>query len=204
MARLHSHIFYALMGIALLLFTTGARADGYYAGIVRGQSEIETDISAGKGTTIDNKSSAGYIFFGREFDNNAAIEGFYANLGKAKVSAKKGSTVTIGKDTVILEEDIGGSGTATSFGVAGKYHFEVHEGVRLSAKLGVHSWRTKYSQTIRTGNPPSGDDGIDAMAGVGVEYAATDKVTFMAGLDNFALEDENVSITYIGVKFSFD
>ena len=64
MARLHSRILYTLMGISLLFITTGARADGYYAGIVGGQTEFEAGISAGKGTTINNKSSASYLFFG--------------------------------------------------------------------------------------------------------------------------------------------
>ena len=63
MARLFPRIFYILTGISLLLFTTAVQADGYYAGIVSGQSEFESDLSAGKGATIDNKSSAGYIFF---------------------------------------------------------------------------------------------------------------------------------------------
>ena len=44
MARLHSRIFYALMIISFLLFTAGAQADGYYAGIAGGQTEFEGGI----------------------------------------------------------------------------------------------------------------------------------------------------------------
>ena len=86
----------------LVMFTTIAQASGYYAGIVGGQSEFESDhISAGKGTTIDTKSSAGYIFFGREFDDNIAVEGFYANLGEMKLSGKPGNTYKVeGEDYV--------------------------------------------------------------------------------------------------------
>ena len=123
----------------LMLFTTAAQESGYYVGITRGQSEFESDVSVSKPSSIDNKSSAGYIFFGREFDNNAAVEGFYANLGKINMFAKKGSTVSSGSDKIMFSEDASLSSSATSFGIAGKYYFNVHEGVRISAKLGMHS-----------------------------------------------------------------
>lgn len=188
----------------LVMFTTIAQASGYYAGIVRGQSEIETGVSAGKGSTIDNKSSAGYVFLGREFDNNAAVEGFYANLGKAKLSFKNGSTARYnGKD---YEFTADGTATASveSFGIAGKYHFDIHDGVRLSAKLGLHSWKSKLDIGSTAGGEKLDNDGVDAMAGLGVEYKATDKIAIMAGLDNFAVDDEDATITYVGVKFSFN
>ena len=118
MMKLHSRILYALISISLPLFTTGAQADGYYAGIARGQSEFNSDISVSKGATIDNKSSVGQVFFGREFDNNVAVEAFYANLGKAKLSAKKGSTVSAGGKTVSVNEDTNVTGSTTSFGIA--------------------------------------------------------------------------------------
>lgn len=202
--KLHSRILYALISISLPLFTTGAQADGYYAGIARGQSEFNSDISVSKGATIDNKSSVGQVFFGREFDNNVAVEAFYANLGKAKLSAKKGSTVSAGGKTVSVNEDTNVTGSTTSFGIAGKYYFDVHEGVRLSAKLGVHSWKSKYCLSSKIENFRSSDDGLDAMAGLGIEYAVSDKVAFMAGHDRFAVDDDDASITYLGVKFSFN
>ena len=188
----------------LMLFTTAAQASGYYAGITRGQSEFESDVSVSKPSSIDNKSSAGYIFFGREFDNNAAVEGFYANLGKINMSAKKGSTVSSGSDKIMFSEDASLSSSATSFGIAGKYYFNVHEGVRISAKLGMHSWKSKLNVSDNVEKRRFENDGVNAMAGLGVEYAVTDKIGLMAGIDNFAIDEENTTITHVGLKFSFD
>lgn len=125
MARLHSCIFHALMGMSLLFITTGARADGYYAGIVGGQTEFEAGISVGKGTTIDNKSSASYLFFGWEFDDNVAVEGFYANLGEAKLSGKPGATFKLEGEEYVFSESTTFTATAKSVGIAGKYHVDI-------------------------------------------------------------------------------
>ena len=188
----------------LMLFTTAAQESGYYVGITRGQSEFESDVSVSKPSSIDNKSSAGYIFFGREFDNNAAVEGFYANLGKINMFAKKGSTVSSGSDKIMFSEDASLSSSATSFGIAGKYYFNVHEGVRISAKLGMHSWKSKLNVSDNVEKRRFENDGVNAMAGLGVEYAVTDKIGLMAGIDNFAIDEENTTITHVGLKFSFD
>lgn len=132
------------------------------------------------------------------------MEGFYANLGKAKLSAKKGDTFFSHGEKISVNEDANVTGSVTSFGIAGKYFFDVHEGVRISAKLGLHSWKSKYSLSSKIEKIRLSDDGVDAMAGLGVEYAATDRISVMAGLDNFAVDDEDATITYVGVKFSFN
>lgn len=48
------------------------------------------------------------------------------------------------------------------------------------------------------------DDGVDVMTGLGIEYAATDKVALMAGMDGFGMEEDTTFMTYVGLKFSFD
>lgn len=204
MARLFPRIFYILTGISLLLFTTAVQADGYYAGIVGGQSEFESDLSAGKGATIDNKSSAGYIFFGRDFDDNMAVEGFYANLGKAKLSGKTGATFKLEGEEYVFNESTTFTATAKSVGIAGKYHFDIYEGTRLSAKIGLHSWEIDGKISSALDNISVKDDGVDVMTGLGIEYAATDKVALMAGMDGFGMEEDTTFMTYVGLKFSFD
>ena len=42
------------------------------------------------------------------------------------------------------------------------------------------------------------------MAGLGVEFAATDKLRLMVGHDNFSVDDDNIAVSYLGLKFSFD
>ena len=65
MVGLHSRILHSLAGISLLLFSPSAVAAEFYAGIAGGQSEFESGLTVGKGATLNDKSSAGYIFFGR-------------------------------------------------------------------------------------------------------------------------------------------
>ena len=204
MARLHSRILYTLMGISLLFITTGARADGYYAGIVGGQTEFEAGISAGKGTTINNKSSASYLFFGWELDDNVAVEGFYANLGEAKLSAKPGAKFKLEEEEYVVSESTTFTATAKSVGIAGKYHVDIYEGTRLSAKIGLHSWEIDGKISSALDNISVKDDGVDVMTGLGIEYAATDKVALMVGMDGFGMEEDTTFMTYVGLKFSFD
>ena len=189
----------------LVMFTTIAQAGEYYAGIVGGEAELESDhISAGKGTTIDNKSSAGYIFFGREFDKNFAVEGFYANLGGAKLSGKPGAKFKVEGQGYVFNASTAVNAKTKSVGIAGKYHFDIHERTRLSAKLGVHSWKLEGKVSGTLDNFDVKDDGVDVMSGLGIEYAATDQVSLMAGMDGFGLDGDITFITYVGLKFSFD
>ena len=39
---------------------------------------------------------------------------------------------------------------------------------------------------------------------LGIEYAATDKVALMVGMDGFGMEEDTTFMTYVGLKFSFD
>lgn len=205
MMRLQFRILSALTGISFLLFTTAVHADGYYVGIAGGQAELESDyISAGKGATIDNKSSAGYIFFGREIDDNIAVEGFFANLGEAKLSGKPGATFKSEGEDYVFIKSATFTATAKSVGIAGKYHFDIHEGTRLSAKLGVHSWEIEGKVSSAVDKIDLKDDGVDVMSGLGIEYAATDQVALMAGMDGFGVDGDTTFITYVGLKFSFD
>ena len=205
MMRLHFRILSTLTGISFLLFTTAVQADGYHVGIAGGQAELESDIiSAGKGATIDNKSSAGYIFFGREIDDNIAVEGFFANLGEAKLSGKQGATFKSEGEDYVFIKSATFTATAKSVGIAGKYHFDIHEGTRLSAKLGVHSWEIEGKVSSAVDKIDLKDDGVGVMSGLGIEYAATDQVAFMAGMDGFGVNGDTTFITYVGLKFSFD
>ena len=204
MARRPSLILYALIDITCQLFTTGARADGYYAGIVGGQSNFETDISVSKSGTIDSKSSASYVFIGQEFANGTSVEGFYADLGKTKIIGKVGTTLKTGGKTYRFLKNATATASATTFGIAGKYYVDLHTSTRLSGKLGIHSWDRKTSLIGTTENVDISDDGVGAMAGLGIEFAASDKLTLMVGHDNFAVDDDNIAVSYLGLKVTFD
>ena len=42
------------------------------------------------------------------------------------------------------------------------------------------------------------------MAGLGIEFAATDKLALMFGHDNFAIDNDSVAVSYLGLKLKFD
>ena len=89
-------------------------------------------------------------------------------------------------------------------GVAGKYSWNVHRKTRLYAKLGIHSWKTKLRVSTGAGAGPSDADGVDAMGGIGVEYAISDQLRVIVGSDNYVAEDDDVSLTYVGLRFGFN
>ena len=205
MVRLHPRILHSLAGITFLLLTPSAGgAEDLYAGIAGAQSDFETDISVRKGATLDSKSSAGYLFIGREFDNGKSAEGFYANLGKTRIIGKADATLSTAGSTYRFRKNATATASVKTFGVAGKYHFDLHARTRLSAKFGVHSWKRRTSLTGTAANIDVKDDGVDAMAGLGIEFAATDKLALMFGHDNFAIDNDSVAVSYLGLKLKFD
>ncbi len=68
----------------------------------------------------------------------------------------------------------------------------------------MHSWKRRTSLTGTAANIDVKDDGVDAMAGLGIEFAATDKLTLMFGHDNFSIDDDSVAVSYLGLKLKFD
>ena len=132
------------------------------------------------------------------------MEGFYANLGKAKLSGKTGATYKFEGTDYVFNESGTFTATAKSFGIAGKYHFDIYEGTRLTAKLGLHSWKLEGKVSSSVENRNVSDNGVDAISGLGIEYAATDQVALMAGMDGFGVDKDTIFMTYVGLKFSFD
>ena len=89
-------------------------------------------------------------------------------------------------------------------GAAGKYSWNVHRKTRLYAKLGIHSWKTKMRVSSGAAAGATDADGTDAMGGLGVEYTISDRVRILAGSDNYITEDDDVSLTYVGLRFGFN
>ena len=126
--RLQFRILSALTGISFLLFTTAVQADGYYVGIAGGQAEFESDhILAGKGSTIDNKSSAGYIFFGREIEGEVPSPVDKIDLKDDGVDVMSGLGIVYAAiDQVALMAGMDG------FGVDGDTTFITYVGLKFS------------------------------------------------------------------------
>ena len=181
-----------------------AHPNEFYGGFAFGRTKIYSEATILKGTKIDDSRSGHMFFLGRELDKGWAVEGFYADLGKTEWSGKPDDRYKFkGTEYEVL---IGTKATATgsTFGIAGKYSWDVHRKTRLYAKLGMHSWKTKTNITYAGVTDSSKHDGTDAMGGIGVEYAISEKVRIIAGSDNFITDDEDVSLAYVGLRFGFN
>lgn len=175
-----------------------------YAGIAIGSTKLTSDFKVTKGSKIDDSDSGYMLFVGRELGNGWAIEGFYADLGEAEWSGKAGDKFALGKTAYVVSEDIKVTASGRTMGVAGKYSWNVHRKTRLYAKLGIHSWKTKLRVSTGAGAGPSDADGVDAMGGIGVEYAISEQLRVIVGSDNYVAEDDDVSLTYVGLRFGFN
>ena len=175
-----------------------------YGGFAFGQTELSTDVKIVKGAEFDETGSGQVLFLGRELGKGWAAEIFYAKLGKTEWSGKAGDKYRIGNKEYSIFDPTTISAKTSTIGIAGKYSWDVREKTRLYAKLGIHSWKVK-AQTSYSGRSCSRSaDGVDAMGGLGVEYAISEKVRIIAGADNYITEDDDVSLSYVGLRFGLN
>ena len=201
--------------LSILLFGAPLWADGaasadkadhneFYAGFAYGKTELTTHHKITSGPKLDNESNGHMFFIGRELGDGWSAEGFYADLGEAKWSGKAGDKYSIGsvKYNVLLDTKVTTMGQ--SYGIADKYSLDVGRNTRLYAKLGMHSWQVKSRTTYSGGSQTRTNDGTDAMGGLGVEYAVSDQISIIAGSDNYVFSDDDVSLSYVGLRFGFN
>lgn len=168
-----------------------ADSNQFYAGFVAGSTKFKSDFKVTKGSRIDDSDSGYMIFAGRE-------------LGDVEWSGKAGDTFTVGNSRYTVSKDVKVTASGRAVGAAGKYSWNVHRKTRLYAKLGIHSWKTKMRVSSGAAAGATDADGTDAMGGLGVEYAISDRVRILAGSDNYITEDDDVSLTYVGLRFGFN
>lgn len=181
-----------------------AHPNEFYGGFAFGRTKLTPEHKIRRGPGIDDEGSGHMFFVGRELGNGWAVEGFYADLGEAEWSGKAGDEYTVGATRYKLPVDTRMKATGRTFGIAGKYSWDVHRKTRIYAKLGMHSWETKARETFRGGSRSRTADGTDVMGGIGVEYAISEKVRVIAGSDNFITGDNDVSLAYVGLRFGFN
>ena len=132
---------------------------------------------------IDDKSIGFDAGAGYSFSDNVAIEGsfFYLTEGDWTVSNAAGDSVSGKFDayglaaTTVLRLPIG-----DSFGVFGK--------------LGAYRWEVEVS----TAGITVEDDGVDVLAGAGVDFRLNDSTALVAGYDHY---NDVGQTAYVGVRF---
>jgi len=143
--------------LGLMLAVPGmAQAQGWYAGVGVGQTNVDTAaaIAPSAAGSADDSDTAFKVFGGYGFSRNFAVEFGYADLGEFTLSGP-GLNMKL-ESSAIFAELVGRA--------------KVHERVDVFGKLGVAYWDVELQF-----NAVSGDDnGLDPVVGLGFDFRATD------------------------------
>lgn len=157
----------------------GAQASeqpGFYAGAGVGQSFVDE-------TGYDDEDTAFSAFGGYQFNRHFAIEAGYADFGKIEPEALLGS-------------DLEGS-SAFLTAVASVPFTDNFSGY---AKAGVHRWDVDSELPVLGSRE---DTGTDPTYGLGLQYRFTDNVALRGEYSRFEVEDTDVDLAQLQVRFDF-
>ena len=189
--------------ISLLLLPMTANAEGWYAGVAGGSTDIDTGVTAVTGATLDETGSGISWFIGKDIDEKLSIEGFYTDLGEASLSGNNGDLFTLEGTDYQFTSTGSIAISATTMGIAGKLKFDMADSLRGYVKGGFHSWEAEAKVATDTGSATATTDGADMVWGVGAEYDIGEKTALLLGYDNFSLDDETVTFLHAGILFKF-
>ena len=167
-----------VLAAALGALSFGAQAAepvGWYAGAGVGQSMVDESF-------VDDEDTAFQGFGGYQFTPYFGLEAAYTDFGEVDAVGGVGS----------LEAD------TVSLTAVGTLPFTD----RFSgyAKAGFHSWDAEL------GAPGIGrvsDDGTDPTYGLGLQYRFTDTVALRGEYSRFELDDVDVDLAQVQVRFDF-
>ena len=192
-----------IMFVSLIIFSFSAKADGFYAGVLAGSTNIDSGVTAVNGAILDEDGSASSFFFGKKINNNLSIEGFYTDLGEASLAGDNGDTFVVDGTTYQFITSATLAVSSTTLGLAAKYDFDISEKSKFFVKAGFHNWETDLKFSVGTASASLTTDGSDTMYGLGAEYKLNEQFSLIAGYDNYKLDSENVSFLNVGAKFQF-
>lgn len=210
-----------MQGLATLVLASGSFAAvaadaGWYAGIGFGSgkykdmpsaAEIDAELLAEYGivatSTVYDTDTAWKLFAGYRFNKNFALEGSYADLGKATWN----STVTVPAAGTV---NFSGKGKAWSLAALGI--LPVTEQFEVFGKIGAQRWNVDASVTATGGGggaaDSSDDSGTSWLFGVGASYSFTKNLAVRAEWERYKnVGDENntgqldVDVWSLGVQY---
>ena len=187
--------------ISLLLLPMTASADGWYAGIAGGSTNVDTGITAVVGATLDETGTGTSVFIGKEVNETLSVEGFYTDLGEASISGDNGDTFTLQGTALQFTSTASITISAKTMGIAGKAGFDMGDNFRGYVKGGFHSWDAEAKIAAGTASASLKTDGTDIVWGVGAEYMMGEKTALLLGYDNYKLDDESVTFLHAGIRF---
>jgi OOP family OmpA-OmpF porin len=204
------------LGIAAIALTlspiAGAVESGWYAGASIGQSGADIDdqritrslLGSGFATTSmneDERSAAGKIFGGYQFNPYVALEGGYFNLGKFGYTASTSPAGSLSGDIRLqgLNLDVVGilplNDKFSVFGRVGVIHAQA---------------RDNFSSTGLVNRPASSPRQNDTgyKFGAGVQYAFTDRLALRGEVERYRINDAignkgDVDMATVGLVYRF-
>jgi hypothetical protein len=183
----------------------GNELAGYYFGIGLGSGRVESGIKAlDKNSTIDNLDLAGKIFAGYTINPYFSIEAHYAQFGNSTLYGKQndiyvydGVYYQFSQDTIIKS-------TSNSFGLSGLIHSKNLGKLSAFAKLGIHSWRTHYSNSAK-GYDGNGDErSLNLLYGFGFKCKVNPFLTLRMEIDKFEFNNKNASMFIFATEIRAD
>ena len=173
-----------ILSRTLLAVVIGAAAFGaqaaddqarFYAGAGVGQSFVDE-------SGINDEDTAFSAFAGYQFNRYFSLEAGYADFGELEANGTP----------------VGLEASSAYFTAVGSVPFTD----RLSgyAKAGVHRWDLDTALPGLTG---AEDSGSDPTYGLGLQYRFTDSVALRGEYSRFEIEDADVDLAQLQVRFDF-
>lgn len=170
----------AVAAVVAAIGATYADDQGLYIDASFGRAQLDNQIA---GLFLEDDAAAIRFGLGYDLGNNIALEGSYVNLGE-------------------VESDIlgpGNDGTTSGVVLGARFALPVTDTLSASARVGGFFWEAD----IDTPDGNFVNEGEDIVYGVGLDFAATDRLALTATWDRFEFGDSSADVIWAGLRFRF-
>ena len=197
----------AALAVAFPLAAQSASPDeGWYAGAQVGQVRGDTgsgDVnSALAARGIDGEADVsrrnrvgGRAFVGYRVNRHLAVEGGYAELGKART--------TLVLDEAVPLEQLRGTLPASGRGVEATLLGILPLGPDFEGFVRGGAWHAKARYRVDSGNERTSSTSTSAVYGLGVEYRALERLGLRVSADRYRLSGQDLTLFAVGANYRF-
>lgn len=205
-----------VMGALLLQLGVAQAGDwvlGVNYGVAKGDTgagDLNADLQArgldAEASSSDDSRTAWRYTLGYEYTPRLGVEFAYVDLGKVETTFS-GTAVDI--DSFLSSVDDLHPQTAKGWLLGGKYRHGIYDWLHLHGRLGVFSWRSKYTVSGANTSRDVTESGLDFTLGAGVELGL-DRMAWMppgvsVGVDweRYTIDNEPINLWSLGVSYRF-
>jgi OmpA-OmpF porin, OOP family len=172
-----------------------AQAQGWYGGVSIGQTkdnDSAADLrSIGFSGNVDDKDTGWKVFVGNQFNQNAAIEFGYVDLGEVT-----GSGTYLGLPASVSAEVKG-------FNMALIGILPVSNEFAVLGRIGLFRWDADATANVAGFPGSASDTGTDLAFGVGAKYDFGKNVGLRVEWERFDVDEGDVDMLSVGLAFKF-